>query len=280
MRGVLVAITGMIYMHDLEENKKTVYKIDKYFQPQEITSDIKEFLNGGLKILMEIGVLTDFEFQVFYLHEVERMKQSEIVLKVESTIDKVKKVIPRVRIKLAEKSDLVKSIFCDETPDSWIYWKLVEEEAYQATIEKVGCYPLRNVLDRIHEMEMECLDDMIDANNFRCIPDVLEDNPEYKLLQAEEEEILNSVACKRWDEVYDEENEIRYIEREVQQRKLYNGFTCEEICKATFDNFNILKKSKFLTDNNANNREDLSKLWGYIQIYWMKLNKIWLDDYN
>lgn|GEM_PF-3240886 len=255
-----------------DKKQEGIRSIKYYYTPKDLTSDMKKFLQNGLQLLTYENILTEFESKVFYLHEVEKKKQGEIVSITNSTIDKVKKTIPRVRKKLAERSNTVKYIFfMDSQGDN----DDIDEEADRITERKYGEDPTeqariaeREYLEELckeYKQTQNSTNDLSSGNRLKTI----RNNSIYQTLVEKVEQLEDSTKYKEWCEKRYKEYERLYAKKlgctvkEIKKREEECGVLEDSI----YENCNLL----------GNNDEMFFKLWGYMQIYWLKLDKYYVE---
>lgn len=266
--------------------KRKQCSIKHYYQPKDLTSDMKEFLHDGLKLLSQQGILSEFDCEVFYLHEVEKIKQKEIAELRKSTVDKVKKVTPKVRKILAKNSDIVKYIFFmakqrhteGEVQDND---EIISKQADEITVEKYGKDPIQNAYNAERKCWNKLFDEysqeqnnsnLPDEDQIECMAAVLKkvnDNPTYKTLLKKIEKIEESAEyidwCKKNGEIYDC----------LWAKKL--GCTVEEMKARRHEQLLFDEKVSDHYNTYKDNEDVLFNLWGYMQIYWLKLGRNWIE---
>ncbi|SDF66127.1 hypothetical protein [Sporomusa acidovorans] len=258
------------------DSKKTnkIYSIKRFYIHKELTKEMKEFLRFGLQLLAKIGVITEFDSRVFYLYEVDKKKQAEIANLLNSTINIVKKVNPRVRKKLAEKSNLVIVTFFGESIEelleelNYSEWALKKgnlQKNRDKIYKQYGTSPDVEIslkIDNYHEIFWKkYLESDSDILNFT---KTLHQDAKYKELIQKLEAVKKSTKYIEWATCVNREHEI--LDNQTRDK-----FLCEKYNTNIKELSDILSIKRNLLINQQ--REVIFYLWGYIQIEWMKLNK-------
>jgi hypothetical protein len=247
--------------------------IDCYFTYADLTPDMKKYLYGGLRLLARKKIISQFSCDVFYLQKVEKIGQAEIVDRMNSTPDKIKKAIRNVRDKLLDEHDAIMYAFFGENEAGDEEDEENEEnELFEKTDvimqEKYGEHPAaeaRMAPSRYWDQRIKVLIGNDPEKSIQQVRAEIENDPVYKRLNSEAKALENSAAAREWEKKRQE------VAGELKAARL--GCSIEELKRKEKEEDNYQSAAKEIHKIFLENAEVRFKLWGFMQLYWLKTGK-------